>query len=139
MTIIDRNKKLAIIHIAKKQLALTDDQYRALLFGACNLGSASEIKTEAQYRSVMTAFKNAGYKAKPGKKKLSDKKLAKCYALWCSLYEIGAVNSKAYGSMMKWIAGRTGGTNPSFLRDDQKSKMIEELKSWHTRVERKRD
>ena len=56
----DRNKKLAAIHIAKKELKLNDEAYRAILSGA-GVYSASEIKTESQYTIIMQGFKNLGY------------------------------------------------------------------------------
>ena len=56
----DRNKKLAAIHIAKKELKLNDEAYRAVLSGA-GVYSASEIKTESQYTIIMQGFKNLGY------------------------------------------------------------------------------
>lgn len=56
----DRNKKLAVIHIAKKELKLNEEAYRALLSGA-GIYSASEIKTENQYKTIMQGFKNLGY------------------------------------------------------------------------------
>ncbi len=131
----DRKRKLALIHVAQKQLALTDEQYRALLFGAAGIQSAGELKTEVQFRYIMKAFENAGFKNTSGRRKMTDRKLAKCYAIWCELHKMGVVKSKEYAFMMKWIAGRTGGTDERFLREVQKSKMIEELKSWRARVE----
>lgn len=56
----ERNKKLAAIHIAKKELKLNDEAYKALLSGA-GVYSASEIKTENQYKIIMQGFKNLGY------------------------------------------------------------------------------
>ena len=63
----DRNKKLAAIHIAKKELQLSEDAYRALLSGA-GIYSASEIKTENQYKIIMQGFKNLGYTFKKEKR-----------------------------------------------------------------------
>ncbi len=57
-----RNKKLALIHIAKKQIGITDDGYRALLEGSAGVNSASKIQNDQQYFAVMRAFKKAGYK-----------------------------------------------------------------------------
>jgi hypothetical protein len=53
--------RLAIIHIAKKQVGIDDEAYRAILSGA-GVDSASDIKTDTQFNSVMTAFKNLGFK-----------------------------------------------------------------------------
>ena len=59
-----RNQKsrLAIIHLAKKQLSLDDEAYRAILSGA-GFSSAKEIETEAQFNTVMSAFERLGFRS----------------------------------------------------------------------------
>ena len=57
----DKNKKIKIIHIAKKQLSLSEENYRALLSGA-GVSSSKEIENETQYKLIMTGFKNLGFK-----------------------------------------------------------------------------
>ena len=52
-----------IIHVAKNQTGLSDEQYRALLSGSCGVDSAKDIKSWAQYRAVMAAFKKLGFKS----------------------------------------------------------------------------
>lgn len=52
-----------IIHVAKRQAGLSDEQYRSLLSGAAGVESASLIKSWAQYRAVMAAFKKLGLKS----------------------------------------------------------------------------
>jgi len=54
--------KLAIIHVAKKQLGLDDDAYRAVLAGA-GISSSKDIKTTAQFNTVMSAFQQLGFKS----------------------------------------------------------------------------
>jgi hypothetical protein len=51
---------LAIIHVAKKQLGLDDDAYRAILCGA-GVTSAKDIKTDLQFNTVMAAFTRLGF------------------------------------------------------------------------------
>lgn len=51
-----------IIHTAKRQTGLSDEQYRALLSGAAGVESASLIKSWSQYRAVMAAFRKLGFK-----------------------------------------------------------------------------
>lgn len=128
----DRKNKLAVIHIARKQLGLDDECYRALLWGAARIDSASDLASEAQYNAVLTAFIHAGYK--PGKRgKVRDSQLAKCYALWCELHKAGAVRDKRWGAMEKWAAARLG-ARQNILRADQKALLIEELKAWTRRI-----
>jgi hypothetical protein len=56
-----QNKKwLAIIHLAKKQLGLDDEAYRAVLSGA-GVSSAKDIETDAQFNLVMGAFMRLGF------------------------------------------------------------------------------
>jgi hypothetical protein len=57
----NRNAKLAVIHLAKKECALDDTAYRALIIGATGVESASQIEREDQFDSVMLAFKRLGF------------------------------------------------------------------------------
>jgi len=56
----NQRSRLAIIHLAKKQLGLDDDAYRAILSGA-GVSSAKDIETESQFNTVMTAFVRLGF------------------------------------------------------------------------------
>ena len=53
--------RLAIIHVAKKQLGLDEEAYRAILSGA-GVASAADIATDAQFNNVMAAFAALGFK-----------------------------------------------------------------------------
>jgi hypothetical protein len=57
------NSRLAIIHVAKKQLGLDEDAYRAILSGA-GAASARDIATDAQFNLVMAAFAALGFKSR---------------------------------------------------------------------------
>ena len=50
-----------IIHIAKAKTGLDDEAYRALLWGAAGVDSASQIRTSQQYNAVMAGFANLGF------------------------------------------------------------------------------
>lgn len=135
---IDRNKKLAIIHIARKQCGLDDNSYRSLLSGSAGVESAKKIETEAQYRKVIEAFKSLGFKSTRTKRKISDPQIAKCYALWCELFKVGAVKNKKYSALMSWIE-RQLGNKQDIITATQKSALIEDLKNWLDRVKVKND
>ncbi len=64
-----QNKWMKVIHIAKKELGLSDDEYRAILWGACGCGSSREIKSWEQYKLVLAAFKTLGFRPKRGNTK----------------------------------------------------------------------
>jgi hypothetical protein len=56
----NQKSRLAIIHLAKKQLGLDDDAYRAILSGA-GVASSKDIKSEGQFNLIMAAFTNLGF------------------------------------------------------------------------------
>jgi len=60
--LIRRREKLATIHIAKKELGISDKDYRALLREAAGVRSAADLKNDTQYFALMRAFRAAGYK-----------------------------------------------------------------------------
>jgi hypothetical protein len=53
-------KQFSIIHVAKKQLGLDDTAYRAILSGA-GVSSSKDIKTDMQFNTIMSAFKQLGF------------------------------------------------------------------------------
>jgi hypothetical protein len=55
--------RLAVIHVAKKQLGLDDEAYRAVLSGA-GVYSARDITAGAQFNTVMGAFAAPGFKSR---------------------------------------------------------------------------
>ena len=59
--ITHKKTKIAIIHVAKAQCGLTDDEYRALLYGVAGINSAAELEREDQFEDIMAAFKKFGF------------------------------------------------------------------------------
>jgi hypothetical protein len=87
-SITKKKTKIALIHVAKTETGLTDDEYRALLFGVAGITSAAELEREDQFADIMDAFKRFGF---IGSKPLSHRKdswggtarqRAKIEALW---------------------------------------------------------
>lgn len=125
----DRNRRLALIHAAKRQLGLDDDAYRSLLAGAAGVESAAKLTTDAQFSAVMSALRAAGWH---GTGRLSGQP-ATCYALWRRLYEAGAVEHGTHPAMMSYVARICGAQD--IYRGDQWRRVIETLKRWLARVE----
>ena len=59
--------KLAQIHIAKAQLGLSDEDYRAILARTAGVSSAKEL-TNRTVGGVMREFRRLGFEPKPAKK-----------------------------------------------------------------------
>lgn len=60
----NKRQRLALIHIAKEQLGLADEEYRSLLLKVAGVGSAKEIDSDGQFKALMVAFKDLGFKDK---------------------------------------------------------------------------
>lgn len=58
-----RQRELAQIHIAKKDLRLDDDTYRAMLYSVARVHSAAELDAEGR-RQVLAHMKARGFKAR---------------------------------------------------------------------------
>jgi phage gp16-like protein len=59
-----QKKWTQILHVAKRECQLDDDAYRAVLAGAAEVESASDITTWEQYQSALAAFKKLGFRVK---------------------------------------------------------------------------
>ena len=57
----NRKKKVALIHVAKKEVGLEEAAYRALLSEAAGIESAAELEREEQFCAVMEAFRKLGF------------------------------------------------------------------------------
>ena len=62
-----RNRELAMIHIAAKQLGLDDDAYRDMLWAVGRVRSAGDLDYAGRQR-VIEHLKACGFQAKPGRK-----------------------------------------------------------------------
>ena len=110
-----RSTRLALIHLARKELDLDEEAYRAILEGAAGVSSAAAIETEAQFDEVLLAFKNLGFVRKPATRKrlplteanIPDKKRATSRQLYYikGLWELAsrAKDEKSLRAMVKRI------------------------------------
>lgn len=93
-----RRSMLAKIHVAKKQLALADDDYRQIMMQETGHDSAGDC-SEAELERVIGRLQAQGFKplpkAGPGaaRRPAQHPVARKARALWISLYHLGAVRS----------------------------------------------
>jgi hypothetical protein len=59
-----RRAWIKVLHVAKRDRALDDEDYRALLLGAAGVESADLIRTWEQYDNALIAFKTLGFRLK---------------------------------------------------------------------------
>ncbi len=126
---------IAAIHVAKKQLGLDDDTYRAKL---ANLTGKSSVKdmTETERQAVLTVFRNEGFtpaaaRRADGRQKLTGKFAKKLQALWIAGYNLGVVASRDDKALLAFVKRQAGVDHTRFLvyADDARA-AIEALKAW---------
>lgn len=156
---VSRGAQLAQIHIAKKELGMDDDTYRAFLM--LHTGKASSAKLEMHERfKLIKAFENAGWKPKkkkprkqniPGRKpSYTERQSRYMIVLWGKLFDQGKIQNQDQSggkltsneAMERWIAGvinKPGQQlpmkiNPDNLAGSERGQLTEQLKRWVDRA-----
>lgn len=132
---------LAAIHVARKQLDLDEDVYRAKLVAITGKSSAKDM-TEAERQDVLEAFRKVGFQPATGQKvagrrQLTGKYAKKLQALWIAGWNLGLVRDREDKAMLAFVKHQTGIDDTRFLHhpDDGRA-AIEGLKAWLKREAR---
>ncbi|KAB8123075.1 regulatory protein GemA [Komagataeibacter medellinensis] len=132
----------AKLHIARKELHLTDETYRDILHRITGKSSAKDATTPALER-VLAHFRTLGWKPKKGSLSSSDRPYVRMiYAIWKDMAPLLASGGtrealRAYVQRQTVTPDRPGGISaPEFLDGMQGRKVIEGLKRWKARLER---
>lgn len=126
----------ALINIAKKDLGLDDDTYRALLLRITGKSSLREMN-ERERISIVDDLKRRGFKPKsrPGKSFPNATKayIRLVHALWKSCAQKGVVQDGSRSALRAFVQNRTGVSDPDFLTYEQASPLIDTLKAMEAR------
>lgn len=130
------------IHVARKQLGLDEDSYRAILHRETGQDSCKAM-TIAQLEAVLRAMHAAGFKPtapkRAGRRPLADSEAAgKLRALWLDGWHLGVVQDSSEAALSAWVKRVTGGRRKGidalhWLTEDDAAKAIEGLKAWLAR------
>lgn len=130
---------IAAIHVAKKQLGLDDDTYRAKLQNITGKQSTKAM-SEAERQKVLSVLRNEGFAPKAasrrpdGRLKLSGKYAKKLQALWIAAYNLGLVENRDDAALLAFVKRQSGVDHTRFLAyHDDATKVIEGLKAWLSR------
>lgn len=125
---------LAKIHIAKKELALQDGEYRALLQRVARVASAKDLSETAAI-AVIAEFKRLGWQPSESTRPPAERaELRKIYALWAALHAGPQDRSGSRDALRAWVLGRFKVAAPEFLKPPQAREAIEQLKAWQKRL-----
>lgn len=129
-----RNAELAQIHIARAQLGLDDETYRAILWAVARVRSAKDLDWTGRKR-VLEHFKAKGWKpAAPKKAKASTPvesgQPGLVRSLWSDLHEAGKVRDPSDAALGAWLKRNHWPERPEWLDGRQITQAIEALKQW---------
>jgi phage gp16-like protein len=133
----NRKALLAQIHINKKQLNQSDDEYRDLLSTVCGVDSSAKLDITGLMRFLdhqKACLRLApGANAKPAPKKKLSPKAGKIFSLWQQLADAGLIQSRTFKSLEAWVKAQTGVDKLEWLNAAQSAQCIEQLKLWLAR------
>lgn len=130
---------ISVIHVAKGQLGMDDDTYRAFLHKTVGKKSCKGLNNKELMR-VLDAMKAAGFKKQHTHKRkalVSDPQAKKIRAVWLMMANAGEIHNRseaAIDAFVRRICGR--GLESATVKQCQA--VIECLKNWADRTEDKR-
>lgn len=141
-----RTHQIKLIHIAKRDLALSDEDYRAAvrLISGGRTDSSGHMTAPERERLLRHFRQNCGWKPKPpdrrryspasrnkpaGEKTQADK----IRAMWISLGKAGVVTSPTEDSLGRFCYRLTKKRSPDWLTHSDAVTVIQALESWAQR------
>ena len=143
-------KKLSqIIHIAKNQLGLDDDTYRALLSSVVPGKTSCRDMSASELQQVIKAFEGKGFKSQPSRQ--SKRRMSKpsdiskkIRMVWKAMFADGFLRDGSDIALDHFVQRHTsqknGGKGVSsleWLRGDLELNFLGSLKQWHIREMKK--
>ncbi len=131
-----RRAMLAKVHIARKDLAMDEDDYRQGLLDNTGKMSASDC-TDAELAAVLSWLKSKGFRplAKAGARPGAQHPMArKARALWISLYHLGVVHNASEHALEAFAKRQLGCERLVWARQSDAYRLIEALKAMAERA-----
>ncbi|KZY51854.1 hypothetical protein A3733_08805 [Pseudoalteromonas shioyasakiensis] len=143
---MNKAKVIQLIHIAKSQLGLDDDTYRAALLGSAGKSSCSDM-TIKELNQALEHFIKSGFKP-TFKRRLSPKstpkqhgEVKKLRAIWITMYKQGVVRDGSETALDSYVnrmlnrnkVGKNVSFHTHFLTQHQAAQVLESLKQWQKR------
>lgn len=137
-----RTYQLKLIHMARRDLGMSEEDYRAAVSGVTDgRTDSSGTCTDAERRRLLNHFRRMGWAPKkPHRRKYSpasshksphEKTQAdKIRAMWISLHRAGVVRNRSEAALGKFCHRLTGKHTPDWLDHREAVIVIEALRAW---------
>ncbi len=136
-----RTRLIRLIHVARRQLGMQEDDYRQFLANIPALEGATSVAdlTIPKLDMVLDRLKAKGFKVvpktkspqkKPPRKLADDPQSRLIRHLWLSLHTAGKVRDPSEQALAKYAARLTKVEQLQWLDGKQAAVVIESLKDW---------
>jgi phage gp16-like protein len=132
-----KRRLIALVHIAKKDLGLCEDDYRGIILDVAGVASAKDC-SEGDLIKLVERFKARGWKpAQPAgrtrPKPADHKTAAKARALWLSLHALGAIDDPSERALEAFARRQLGCDRLQWANQALAYRLIEALKAMAER------
>lgn len=125
-----RRADLAAIHIGKKALFWTEDEYRDLLWTVCQVRSAGDLDFAGRKR-FLDHMRACGFKdTKPAGRAPLSPMQGKIWSLWQELADAGRIKERRMPGLDAWVHRQTGVHKMLWLNPQQQDQVVDHLKQW---------
>lgn len=136
-----RTHLIRLIHVARRDLGMEDDAYRAIVARIADGKTSSADCTVLELERIIDHLKKAGFKvrkpktAAPAERRplATDRESRKLRAIWLLLHQVGATQSNTEASLAAYVKRMTGCDALQFVKPHDRYALIEGLKGWAAR------
>lgn len=120
-----RNRDLAAIHVAAKNLGWSRDEYRDILRAVCRVDSSAQLDFTGrkQWLAHLRACEKTLRPAWSGQQRL-------VWSLWQRLADARLVEHRELSALTVWLKRQTGVDRLEWLKGQQLAFAVESLKRW---------
>ena len=148
----NRASLIKLIHVAKRELALDDEAYKAAIDGVAKGKTSSADLTVIELENLLERFKSAGFKRQSTASKRRRKspvagtpvrtpEISKIRAIWITMHRHGLVRDSSEAALNSYVQrmtvklnGGVGVAEVGWLDEALAVKVLEALKGWHRRL-----
>jgi phage gp16-like protein len=132
-----RRHLVRLVHVARQDRQLDEDDYRALLKRVTGKSSCNEMD-HAELDRVLAAFREIGFKVRHRKGRAVDTsaQAQKLRALWLEMADLGIVRDRSEAALCSWAANSRSPKVTALLQawtGKEFDEAIERLKKWRIR------
>jgi phage gp16-like protein len=137
----DRRAMLAKVHVAKKQMGLDLEDYRAVVLRVTGHASAADC-TDHELHALLDEFQRLGWQPQSGTKRSNRPNVRMIYGIWAEMAPM--LNDPSENALRSFVRRQTksvknpdGVGAPEWLDAAEARKVIEGLKGWLGRLQKR--